>query len=135
VDETINKDATDLKCPDTGKKWDFFVYIIQIPLTHMQYCSIPDPLSKRNENFYPLSLVMSILWIFFYSYIIVWFTYDVSKALSLRFSIIPMFVYPIGISFRDRKKWEDFEVCLAMFKQELPDQEITLAETYSPQIF
>lgn len=34
VDETINKDATDLKCPDTGKKWDIFVYIIQIPLTH-----------------------------------------------------------------------------------------------------
>ena len=78
---------------------------------------------------------MSIIWIFVYSFIIVWFTYDVSMALNLGFSIIPMFIYPIGISFRDKKKFKDFEVCLAMFKQELPDQEITLAETYSPQIF
>lgn len=135
VDETINKDATDLKFPDTGKKWDIFVYIIQIPLTHLQYISIPDPLSKRNENFYPLSLIMSILWIFLYSYIIVWFTYDTSRVINIPYSIIPMFIYPLGISLRDNKKFRDFEICLNMFKQELPDQEITLAETYSPQIF
>lgn len=106
-----------------------------IPLTHLQYITIPDPLSKRNENFYPLSLLMSILWIFLYSFIIVWFTYDVSAAFNLKYSLIPMFVYPIGISLRDRKKFKDFEECLAVFKEELPDQEITLAETYSPQIF
>lgn len=135
MDETINKDATDLKCPDTGKKWDIFIYILQIPLTHLQYITIPDPLSKRNENYYPLSLVMSIIWIFVYSFIIVWFTYDISNTFSLKFSIIPMFIYPIGISFRDRKKFRDFELCLQVFKKELPDQEITLAETYSPQIF
>lgn len=132
VDETINKDATDLKCPDTGKKWDIFIYILQIPLTHLQYISIPDPLSKRNENYYPLSLVMSIIWIFVYSFIIVWFTYDISNTFNLKFSIIPMFIYPIGISFRDKKKFRDFELCLQVFKKELPDQEITLAETYSP---
>lgn len=43
-----------------------------------------------------------------------------------------MFIYPIGISFRDNKKFKDFEKCLKVFKDELPDQEITLAETYSP---
>lgn len=135
VDETINKEPQNLQCPESKKKWDIFVYIMYIPLTHLQYITIPDPLSKRNDNFYPLSILMSVLWIFLYSWIIVWFTYDVSAALNLKYSLIPMFVYPFGISFRDNKKFKDFKECLAVFKEELPDQEITLAETYSPQIF
>ena len=75
---------------------------------------------------------MSTLWIFLYAYIIVWFTYDVSIALDLKFSMIPMFIYPIGVSIRDVKKFKDFELALSVFKSELPDQEISLAETYSP---
>jgi len=106
-----------------------------IPLTHIQYITIPDPLSKRNENYYPLTFVASVLWIFVYSYVIVWFTYDVSMALGLKFSVIPMFIYPIGVSIRDVKKFTDFEEIISVFKSEIPDQEISLAETYSPQIF
>jgi hypothetical protein len=64
---------------------------------------------------------MSILWIFGYTYIITWFTYDISVALELKFSIIPMFVYPIGVSIRDVKKFEDFRVALEVFEEELPD--------------
>lgn len=78
---------------------------------------------------------MSTLWIFAYSFIIVWFTYDISISLNMPFSIIPMFIYPFGVSFRDVKKFTDFELALEQFKSELPDQEISLAETYSPQIF
>ena len=59
------------------KEW--FFYILYIPLTHLQYITIPDPLSNYNKNFYPLSLFMSIIWIFVYAYIIVWFTYKISE--------------------------------------------------------
>ena len=104
-----------------------------IPLTHAQYFTIPDPLSKRNANYYPLTLFVSIIWIFIYAYIIVWFTYDISIALNLRFSMIPMFIYPLGVSIRDVKKFKDFEIALGVFKSELGDQLcISLAETYSP---
>lgn len=76
INETINVQCVELTPPSCDKKWEIFNYIIQIPLTHLQFISIPDP--QRNENFYPLSLLMSIIWIFFYSFIIVWFTYDIS---------------------------------------------------------
>ena len=62
-----------------------------------------------------------------------WFTYDVTVGcLDSRFSLIPMFLYPFGVTFRDLKKFEDFQEALDVFKNELPDQEISLAETYSP---
>lgn len=106
-----------------------------MPLTHIQYITIPSPLSQRNKNYYPLTIVLSIIWIFLYSFIIVQFTLAVTVHLNLPFSIIPMFIYPIGVSIRDVKKFQDFRLSIQVFKDELPDQEISLAETYSPQIF
>lgn len=43
-----------------------------------------------------------------------------------------MFIYPFGVMLRDLKKFSDFEIALEVFQQELPDQEISLAETYQP---
>jgi len=43
-----------------------------------------------------------------------------------------MFLFPIGISVRDVKKFKDFELALDVFEAELPNQEISLAESYSP---
>mmetsp|Transcript_10168 Transcript_10168/g.17139 ORF Transcript_10168/g.17139 Transcript_10168/m.17139 type:complete len:236 (-) Transcript_10168:72-779(-) len=133
INETINKEAFSIDFPETlkGRLW----YIFLIPLTHTQYITVPSPLSKRNDNYYPLTLFMSTLWIFAYAYVIVWFTYVITKALGLKFSIIPMFIYPFGVSVRDVKKFTDFRLALNVFREELPDQEISLAESYSPQIF
>jgi hypothetical protein len=75
---------------------------------------------------------MSTIWIFGFAYVIVWFTYDVTIALGWKFSYIPMFIYPIGVSVRDVKKFRDFEASLRVFQSELPDQELSLAESYSP---
>jgi hypothetical protein len=61
------------------------------------------------------------MWIFFYTYLIVWFTYDITVAMDLKFSIIPMFVYPVGIVLRDVKKFRDFKVAMQKFQKELPD--------------
>lgn len=119
VNETINKEAFGIEFPKEciERIW----YVLLMPLTHLQYISIPSPLSKRNKNYYPLTLLMSTLWIFFYSYVIVWFTYDVTMAFGFKFSIIPMFIYPLGITLRDVKKFKDFKIVLKQFKQELPD--------------
>ena len=127
MNETINIGANSISVPKgdpkTGKcsvkawLWYFFA----MPLTHTQFFTIPDPLSKRNENYYPLSLLFSVMWVFFYTYIIVWFTYDVTVALGLKFSIIPMFIYPFGVMLRDVKKFEDFRIAMQRFQKELPD--------------
>lgn len=52
---------------------------------------------------------------------IVWWTYSVTQAFGLHFSIIPMILYPFGISIRDRKKFVDFKLALKVFKEELQD--------------
>lgn len=178
INETLNTDPQNLAVPKKEEKKietkvvvkgknepkekkqnytkEWLIYIAKIPLTHLQYITIPDPLSNRNKNFYPLSLLMSTMWIFAYSYIVTWFTYELSmKWLYMEkdaklfentipkptvievkegdevvrsyvivpmYSLIPMFIYPIGISFRDSKKFEDFEKCMGVFKQELKDQ-------------
>ena len=117
INETINKEAFSIECPASGQPVKVYLrYIFQLPLTLTQYFTIPSALSKINDNFYPLTMFMSIVWIWFYTYIIVWFTYDTSKAvLNSTFSLIPMFIYPIGVSLRDFKKFTDFEEALKVF--------------------
>ena len=63
----------------------------------------------------------SIAWIWFYTWLRVWFTYSVTVAFNLHFSIIPMFIYPFGISIRDRKKFQDFQKAMKVFKEEKDD--------------
>ena len=108
-------------------------YFLLMPLTHMQFMLIPSPLSKRNDNYYPLTLFMSTIFIAAYALVITWLTYALSVAcLGDNFSLLPMLLYPIGVSVRDVKKFRDFELALQVFSEELPDQEVSLAESYSP---
>lgn len=111
VNETINKEAFSVAFPDGWKAR--IRYFLLIPLTHLQYMLIPSPLSKRNDNYYPLTLFMSIIFIAKYAIVITWLTYAMSVAcLNSNFSILPMLVYPFGVSVRDVKKFRDFELAL-----------------------
>lgn len=96
--------------PETGKRK--VTYILLMPLTHLQWFSIPNPMSGSNgerENLYPITLFMSMLWIWFYSFIIVWFTFDLTVAFGWHFNVLPMVLYPFGIALRDYKKKVNLE--------------------------
>ena len=113
-------------------------YVLLIPLTHFQYVTIPNPMRGRNgerENLYPVTLFMSMLWIWLYSAIIVWFTFDLTVALNMKFNVLPMVLYPFGIALRDYKKKVNLEQAIETFAEELKDQRMSLAETFSAQIF
>lgn len=127
INKALNKDKYSIAWP---KGWKNRVaYLFKMPLTHSQAITIPFP-SKGHESYYPLTLLMAILWIWLFSYLICWFTYSVTKAFDLHFSIIPMFIYPFGISLRDIKKFTDFKLAMAQFKEDIPDQEVSLAEAF-----
>ena len=88
----------------TGRR---ITYVLLMPLTHLQYISIPNPMRGKNgerENLYPIALFMSMLWIWVYSGIIVWFTFDLTVAFEMHFNVLPMVLYPFGIALRDYKK-------------------------------
>mgnify|MGYP007058525149 CR=1 FL=1 len=102
--------------PEQGKKK--LTYILIMPLTHLQYISIPNPMSGKNgerENLYPVTLFMSMLWIWFYSFIIVWFTFDLTVAFDWHFNVLPMVLYPFGIALRDYKKKVNLEKAIEAF--------------------
>ena len=93
-------------------------YILLIPLTHLQYISIPNPMrgvEGSRENLYPVTLFMSMIWIFVYSGIIVWFTFDLTMAFNWHFNVLPMVLYPFGIALRDYKKKVNLEQAMAEF--------------------
>jgi hypothetical protein len=117
IHETINKEAFSIQIPKTWKKR--FIYFAQAPLTHMQYILIPNPMSEDYPNIYPVTLTMGVIFIWGYSYLIVWWTYSLTLAFNLHFSIIPMLIYPFGISIRDNKKFVDFKLAQKVFKEEL----------------
>lgn len=114
------------------------LYVLLIPLTHLQYISIPNPMRGKNgerENLYPVTLFMSMLWIWFYSFIIVWFTFDLTVAFDWHFNVLPMVLYPIGIALRDYKKKVNLEQAIETFGAQIKEQQMSLAETFSGPIF
>ena len=114
------------------------VWCLLLPLKLPQYVSIPNPMSGKNgerENLYPITLFMSMLWIWLYAFIIVWFTFDLTVALDWKFNVLPMVLYPFGIVLRDYKKKVNLEQAIAKFNEELKEQQMSLAETFSGPIF
>jgi Ca2+/Na+ antiporter len=92
-------------------------------------------MAPGKENYYPLSLFMATVWIWIYSFVIVWFTFKITMAFKLRFSVIPLVLYPWGIALRDQKKFVDMLTMVKVFKEKMPQQRISLAETFSGPIF
>lgn len=90
---------------------------------------------EGQEQFYPMTLLLATVWIWGLSFLIVWWTYEITMAYNLHFSIMPMIIYPFGIVLRDLKKLDDMRVCLKVFKKECPDQKMSLAETFSGPVF
>lgn len=108
--QTFYSGQSKIKWPETARKR--IVYVLLIPLTHLQWFTIPNPMSGRGgerENLYPVSLFMSMLWIWVYTFFIVWFTFDLTVAFNWHFNVLPMVLYPFGIALRDYKKKVNLE--------------------------
>ena len=110
-------------------------FLVMVPHILMQHCTVPNAMMPGKENFYPLTLIMATIWIWFYAFLIVWCTFVVTVSYDLHFSILPMIIYPFGIVLRDLKKLEDMRVCIRVFGIKCKDQRLGLAETFSGPIF
>ena len=115
---TFYRGENKIEWPETVAKR--IIYIFLIPLTHLQYISIPNPMRGKNgerENLYPITLFMSLIWIWIYAFIIVWFTFDVTLGFGMKnFNVLPMIIYPFGIALRDYKKKVNLEQAIKTFR-------------------
>lgn len=135
IDTVYQSEVSTIAWPKSGTVKDKIWYIFKLPLTATQYISIPNPMGEGKENFYPLSLIMATCWIWLYSYIITWFTFEITIALDLHFSIVPLVIFPFGIALRDQKKFHDMNTMGKVFKDKIPQQRLSLAETFSGPVF
>lgn len=108
-----------LKMPESVR--DKIMHVVLFPHKLLQYVTVPNPMAEGKEQFYPLTLVCATLWIWVYSFLIVWFTYEVTISYDLHFSILPMIIFPFGIVLRDLKKLDDMRVCVEVFKRHCSD--------------
>lgn len=116
--KNVYKDKhTALEYPETLR--ERIKYIILLPHNFAQYL-IPNPMVEGKEQYYPLTLFMATIYVWFYTYLIVWWTYMVTISYDLHFSILPMIIYPFGIVLRDLKKLDDMRICVSVFKQHCP---------------
>lgn len=53
-------------------------HILLFPHLIAHYCTIPNPMAEGKEQFYPLTLVLATVWVWIYSFLIVWWTYAVT---------------------------------------------------------
>ena len=119
INETLNKDRFSLKPPE-GKKAKI-VWALKLPLNITQYVSIPNPVRQDKSNFYLLTLTISLVWIWVYTFMITWWTFRLTVVFKLHYSVIPHIVFPLGIAVRDTKKFNDFRKALELFAEELAD--------------
>ena len=120
--KTFYDGSSKIPWPETRKKQIF--YILMVPLTHLQALTIPNPMRGRNtnrENLYPVTLIMGMVWIWAYSFIIVWFTFDITDACGLHYNVLPMVLYPFGIVLIDYKRKVSLEEAIKAFNVQIKD--------------
>eukprot|EP00472_Partenskyella_glossopodia_P010381 CAMPEP_0197518498 /NCGR_PEP_ID=MMETSP1318-20131121/3689_1 /TAXON_ID=552666 /ORGANISM="Partenskyella glossopodia, Strain RCC365" /LENGTH=624 /DNA_ID=CAMNT_0043068877 /DNA_START=336 /DNA_END=2210 /DNA_ORIENTATION=- len=89
----------DLAWPSTcGKQVS---YVILAPLTYLLYYTIPDVRREGWENYFATTFVMSILYIAFFSYFMVWWVTLLGDTLNIPSQIMGLTVLAIGTSVPD----------------------------------
>lgn len=75
----------------------------------------------EKENLYPVTLFMAMVWIWLYTFVIVWFTFDLTVSFEWHFNVLPMVLYPFGIVLRDYKKKVNLKQAMETFQEELKE--------------
>ena len=89
----------DLEWPSTtGKR---ISYVILAPLTFLLYYTIPDVRRKEREGFYAVSFGLSIFYIGFFSYFMVWWITLIGDTTGIPSEIMGLTVLAIGTSVPD----------------------------------
>lgn len=58
--------------PSEGGVVPLIIWYLTVPIHYMCRLTLPDCKSEKYKNWYPFTFVLSMIWISFYSYIMVW---------------------------------------------------------------
>ncbi|GMT28202.1 hypothetical protein PFISCL1PPCAC_19499, partial [Pristionchus fissidentatus] len=89
----------DMEWPDEPMKR--LTYIVLAPLLIPMWVTIPDVRKEGYRKYFPATFIISILWIAFFSYLMVWWANTIGETLQIPTEIIGLTILAAGTSIPD----------------------------------
>ncbi|XP_063332660.1 sodium/potassium/calcium exchanger 2-like isoform X2 [Pelmatolapia mariae] len=88
-----------LAWPDTPRKQ--ITYLLILPIILPLWLTLPDVRRETSERFFPVTFLGSILWIAFFSYLMVWWAHQVGETFWITEEIMGLTILAAGTSIPD----------------------------------
>jgi len=77
------------------------MWYISFPLMSLMWITVPDPQDPKRKKFFPISFLVSIVWIAIYSYFMVWWATIAGQALGISDAVMGLTFLAAGTSVPD----------------------------------
>ncbi|XP_076625045.1 putative sodium/potassium/calcium exchanger CG1090 isoform X2 [Colletes latitarsis] len=110
-----------LEKPVDANKWTLFTWGLVYPIHFMCRATMPDCRQEKFRNWYPFTFCVSMVWISFYSYIMVWMITIIGSTLGIPDTVMGLTFVAAGVSVPDALS------SLAVIKEGLGDMAVSNA--------
>ncbi|XP_014207865.1 probable sodium/potassium/calcium exchanger CG1090 isoform X2 [Copidosoma floridanum] len=107
--------------PIDGGTWGIFTWGLVYPIHYMCLKTMPDCRQQQYRNWYPFTFCISMIWISFYSYIMVWMITIIGSTLGIPDTVMGLTFVAAGVSVPDALS------SLAVIKDGLGDMAVSNA--------
>ncbi|XP_015435126.1 PREDICTED: probable sodium/potassium/calcium exchanger CG1090 [Dufourea novaeangliae] len=114
-------EASPLEKPLDASKWTLFTWGLVYPIHFMCRATMPDCRQEKFRNWYPFTFCVSMVWISFYSYIMVWMITIIGSTLGIPDTVMGLTFVAAGVSVPDALS------SLAVIKEGLGDMAVSNA--------
>lgn len=90
--------ANPLEKPTGGSQLEIIAWAIVYPIHYMCRMTMPDVKTEKYRNWYPLTFVISMIWISFYSYFMVWMIVIIGSTLGIPDTVMGLTFVAAGVS-------------------------------------
>ncbi|XP_072760035.1 probable sodium/potassium/calcium exchanger CG1090 isoform X2 [Anoplolepis gracilipes] len=114
-------EVSPLVMPMDGNKWTLFTWGLVYPIHFMCRATMPDCRQEKWRSWYPFTFCISMIWISFYSYIMVWMITIIGSTLGIPDTVMGLTFVAAGVSVPDALS------SLAVIKEGLGDMAVSNA--------
>ncbi|XP_014488712.1 PREDICTED: probable sodium/potassium/calcium exchanger CG1090 [Dinoponera quadriceps] len=114
-------EVSPLVMPTDGNKWTLFTWGLVLPIHFMCRATMPDCRQEKWRSWYPFTFCISMIWISFYSYIMVWMITIIGSTLGIPDTVMGLTFVAAGVSVPDALS------SLAVIKEGLGDMAVSNA--------
>ncbi|KAL1137919.1 hypothetical protein AAG570_009614 [Ranatra chinensis] len=93
--------ASSLIKPETIDRWILFKWYSCYPIHYLAQATMPDLKQEKYKNWYPFTFLISMIWISFYSYIMVWMITLIGTTLGIPDTVMGLTFVAAGVSVPD----------------------------------